>query len=194
MLIDPNKVNLSEADIESWLYENPSKLVLVPSYSYVKRWVARQMVVPSGRIDLLGITNNGLPVVVELKNVPIDSAALAQVCRYAYDIENIGDFRRECIKVVIGKGGIGKSVMHEAEAMGVWAFSFDVHLSASLSSWKFNDEYLKKCKGIAEQIRASGILDVFSEVEQEKAKPESSEEIPDAFKDFLDRRENPSEE
>lgn len=156
MVIDPSKVNLCERDIEDYLFSEPSA-IYVGVHGDVVKWIKRQMKVPSGIIDLLGVTSSRAIVVVEVKNVPIDSSALAQVSRYALDIRNIKDyiFNRlgetdwvidpPIIKVVVGRSADAK-VMLEAESMGVHVMRFDVKLSidATLVAWKdtyLNDRY-----------------------------------------------------
>ena len=88
-------MNQRERDIESLLYSRPDLLPpLWFSGGGVSRWLARQYSVPSGRIDLLGIaefSDHKSLVVVELKSGMIDSRAVAQVCRYANDLQHILD-------------------------------------------------------------------------------------------------------
>jgi len=87
VIIDERKVNLAEADIEQWLWENPGavQIDIWGSQDCVDVWIGRQVAVPSGVIDLLGRTADGTIVVVEVKNTQIQSGALTQVRRYTFD-------------------------------------------------------------------------------------------------------------
>ncbi len=151
MVIDPSKVNLCEKDIEDYLYGNPGSVDL-HIHGPVERWVKRQFRVPSGIIDLLGVTGERTIVVVEVKNVPIDLSALAQVSRYALDVRNIKDYiffglgetdwviDPQIIKVVAGKS-VDAKVMLEAESMGIHIITFDISLSISASHVVWSDTY-----------------------------------------------------
>lgn len=126
-------MNQRERDIESLLYSHPDLLPpLWFSGGGVSRWLARQYSVPSGRIDLLGVAD--FPsykslVVVELKSGAIDSRAVAQVCRYANDLQHILDAVCSKVdglltesdskvhKVLIGER-IDRKVFLEAEGVG----------------------------------------------------------------------------
>ncbi len=89
MEIDIKRVNISEKDIEDWLWENPAEVAEVVKGVSRVRWVARQYRVPSGILDLLGIATfpfgddwfDETPLLVEVKHQPITSAAIAQICR-----------------------------------------------------------------------------------------------------------------
>lgn len=142
VIIDPRKVNLSEKDIEDWLWENPGA-VTVYEYAPVAEWTHRQFKLPSGVADLVGVTDYNHIVVVEVKNTPIGSDALAQVSRYAADIglisrtalENDGLDRLSgpsIMRIVIGKS-IDKATMLEAEALGVIVHVFDVSLTLTVT-------------------------------------------------------------
>lgn len=121
-----------EKDIEDYLSANPQhlKITVVP----ITRWIKRQYAVPSGIIDLLGITGDGIITAVEVKNVTIDAKALAQVCRYAYDLEGILSSTIYRLgkqtsppyvaKIVIGRD-IDVKTFREAEALGVRVTLFE---------------------------------------------------------------------
>lgn len=146
--IDPSKVNLVEKDIEDWLWENP-KSVHTNKGTVVERWVARQYAVPSGIIDLLGTDGDDDYVVVEVKNVTIDSGALTQVCRYATDIrEIISNIDEYCLcdiaveKVVIGQGPVSNKIIFEGDALDISLLTFEVKLSLDVSGrWGWTSEY-----------------------------------------------------
>lgn len=154
MIINSNKVNLSEEDIENWLWENQP--------SYITKWLGRQVKLPSGIADLIGIHKDGDIAVIELKNIEIDSAALTQVCRYAKDMENIMDrfccthYTEEYMyehgmlgqtiiqKYVIGKGIPSDKVIFEANALDVNVGFFSVDYSIKLSGVVFTDEKMNE--------------------------------------------------
>lgn len=148
MKIDPSKANLQEKDIEQYLWQNPSIITAHRNEETltVDRWIARQLQVPSGIIDLFGILTNGAPVVVEVKNVMIDGRAIAQVLRYSHDIREILVRRtgRESIKpitsFVIGTA-TEMTALHECYATGVIPFVFEVQLTLSISQWGFLEDY-----------------------------------------------------
>ena len=83
--------SLFESDLEDYIFNHPD---CIKTYSGNNvNWIARQLRVPSGIIDLLGymLADGGRPwpVVAELKSVPLTSGAIAQVCRYAGNIYDI---------------------------------------------------------------------------------------------------------
>ena len=89
---------MKEKDIEDWLYKNPESL----RFAGIRRWIARQLSLPSGRLDLLGFSRmDGVDSlsVVEIKNNVPDERALLQVSRYAYDIQRVLEFLYPEIKV-----------------------------------------------------------------------------------------------
>lgn len=145
MIIDESKVNLKERDIEDFLWENP-QWVCFRDFA-VDKWLKRQYTVPSGIIDLLGVTIHGDLVVVEVKNVAIDAAALSQVSRYAYDIYVVANYifdqrKKDPLispivrRVVIGRS-IDSQVMYAAEALRIDIIEFAVKLEmfATRPAW-----------------------------------------------------------
>lgn len=153
MRLDINRVNLAEKDIEDWLFENPRDFPTeTENYDEtpIVRWIGRQYRLPSGIVDLIGIRENGKVVVVEIKNVIVNKAAILQVCRYASDIEEILGQResypirradRTCYvsRVVVGPG-IDTQTMQEANACDVNFVQFDAYLQVEFSSMDFDDE------------------------------------------------------
>lgn len=165
--IDPRKVNLAEKDIEDWIYMNDEEAIPLnwgPD-TYVKEWIARQYHVPSGIIDLLGITNDGDFVVVEVKNTEITSEALAQVCRYAYDIRMammhvLGSEDATVFKIVIGKGSPETKIMFEARALDVSLYTFEVALNLKVSGeWSFRRETDEKFHQDYQRIGSDPMFD-----------------------------------
>lgn len=129
-----NKLFETERKFEDWLWNNPDKIGLHScEYLRVEKWIARQLTVRSGVIDLLGLVGTGL-VVVEVKNGPFDARALCQVARYAYDIREIKAFMFDYLPfldddinmVVAGYGNISKKTILEAKALNVHLVMFEV--------------------------------------------------------------------
>ncbi len=152
MLINTNRVNIVEKDIEDWLWENPDEIAAIIYATVDFQWVARQYRLPSGILDLLGIAtvNYGprvqrIPVLVEVKNQTITSSALAQVCRYAHDLQAIiyqdyYDIEAEMpddppyiTKVVIGPEPVDSQTLHEANALQVYIHTFSINLNLELN-------------------------------------------------------------
>lgn len=80
----------SEKKLEDHLFAHPEALQYPFGHRHVDRWLERQYRVPSGIIDLIGIAPGSNQLwVVEIKNRPIKTDALTQVCRYAFDIAQI---------------------------------------------------------------------------------------------------------
>ncbi len=142
--ISPLKVNISERDMEDYLYNNP-RIVNLPGLGSVKEWIGRQITVASGVIDLVGIFEDGRVIVVELKNRDIVSQDLCQVTRYASDIDQIlsnCDSLYRAITVIIFKGEeIPNSVLMESTALCISLMSFKVMLTGFVSGpWHFTKE------------------------------------------------------
>lgn len=180
MKINPSKVNLSEKDIEDYLWENPNEV----KFNYrgdsfhIDHWLARQFRVPSGIIDLFGVLNTGDPAVVEVKNVPIDAKALAQVRRYARDIEFVMSERYhngfpDITCIVVGES-IDNQALHEAQALNVATITFSVNLSLELGTVRWTEEYLQKIWSTLNEISKND--DLFS-VFDEQFSPRYEEEI-----------------
>lgn len=126
-----------EKDIEDYLWDNPGALDCTLAPFGVSQWVERQMRLPSGIADLVGICNYRgsnefpSPIVVELKLNQINSDALTKVSRYAADIEEILDSMvdwptREYARVskmVIGSQ-ISNTVFAEAQALGISVLTY----------------------------------------------------------------------
>ena len=142
MVIDERKVNLAEADIEQWLWENP-EAVYLNQFWRVTEWLYRQLEMPSGIAGLVGVTPDGNLMLVEVKNVRIGPEALTQVQRYAYDLDEIvmaasnqvqryeiGEVPR-IFKVVIGRS-IDEKTLTEANAMDVNVLVFEVAFDLSI--------------------------------------------------------------
>jgi hypothetical protein len=145
--IDISRLNLLERDVEDWLFENPRSLR--NSGIDLQYWIARQFEVPSGIIDLLGVAYNHYhesptlrPVVVEVKLGDLTGAAIAQVCRYANDIQGIIDELAvsygplegaEPYKLLVGGGPVRESALYEAEAAGVVMVCYTAELQLEIT-------------------------------------------------------------
>lgn len=149
-----DRVSLSEKDIEDYLFDNPESVsfYFIKEYPFrVARWIGRQVSVPSGIIDLFGITEQGAPVVVEVKLGAIDGKAIAQCARYAEDLKVVlgkvqksvkGEFEPYVYRVVIG-ASIDKTAIFECYATGTCWIEFAPTLSLSFRKSDFSDEYYK---------------------------------------------------
>lgn len=143
MKIDISRMNLLEKDIEDWLYENPRAIgESYPNETYIAQWIGRQYHLPSGIADLVGVRHNGKLVVIEVKNVPINKAAVLQVCRYAADLSDIvgnrdGYYRKDSNdpfdvqKILVGPSIDGQT-FQEASACGVRVMQFSAELKLTV--------------------------------------------------------------
>lgn len=141
MKIDISRLNLLEKDIEDWLYANPGSIRT--NWGSVTEWVGRQYRLPSGIADLVGVLDGGIVVIVEVKNVPINKAALTQVCRYAADLLEILQWRNYypnpemqgmsyVEKIVVGPS-IDDQTFTEAAALNVSIHEFSASLDIDIS-------------------------------------------------------------
>lgn len=141
MAFNISRMNLSERDIEDWLFENP-EMCRYGDYWCIDRWFGRQYRLPSGIADLVGVTSQGCVAVVEVKNVPADGKAIAQVCRYAYDLKNVMGYRwdYECRdangpviqKIVVAPSISDVNTYFEADALQVTLLEFKVSLHVDI--------------------------------------------------------------
>lgn len=188
MKLDVSKMNLTERDIEDWLYENPNQIMT--TWGVIEKWIGRQYQLPSGIADLVGIIEGGIVAVVEVKNVPINKAALTQVCRYAADIQEIlnwkPDYPNEAMrglnhveKMVVGPS-IDDQTFMEAEALDVDIHEFAPRLEIDLDRIAWTDEtrqsYYARCRELAHQPEWDGFgkhIDILQK-EYEEAIHDSS--------------------
>jgi RecB family endonuclease NucS len=176
MIIDESKVNLLEKDIEEYIFCNPN--VILTAWGHIDKWIKRQFQVPSGIVDLLGVTQGGALAVVEIKNVAIDANALTQVCRYAYDLERVVSWLKtyhenhendfpEIIKIVVGRS-IETRTMREAEALNVNVYCFEVKLELSADRTYWTSEFERNRESQYEELsNDKSILSVIEEYDQE---------------------------
>lgn len=128
MKIDISKVNLLEKDIEDWLYAHPGVVSRRYENDAIDKWIGRQYNLPSGVADLIGVRGSGRLVVIEVKNVAINKAAILQVCRYADDLKYIVSHRANYpyvaaggepqIEMVVVGPSIDSQTFTEAQAVG----------------------------------------------------------------------------
>lgn len=146
------KEKLSERDIEDYLWNNPNLVSYIATDGHrmtVDRWIARQLVVPSGIIDLFGVLNTGWAVVVELKIVPLDGRVFSQVSRYANDINFAMRFRYQLdsenlpIRIVIGTSCSQQAVC-EAAAEGIIPIVLSLSPRISFDRAILTEEYVNK--------------------------------------------------
>jgi hypothetical protein len=185
--IDPRKVSLAESDIEEWLWKNPQALG-------IDAWIGRQVAVPSGIIDLLGYREfqpTNLPVVVEVKNVELNAAAILQVCRYARDVQTIAAYASPekedsyVYKMVVFKGDVSSQLQYEANAVDVGLYSFDVSLSLIVrGSWHFSQEHRTKDVDTIIGLSKSAMFQVFNT----QQKPAATDPTLNVFEEFLDKK------
>lgn len=150
MKLDISRVNLVEKDIEDYLWENPEALSFYSRDGEetigVEQWISRQLEVPSGIIDLFGVFSNGNPVIVEVKNVPIDGKAVAQILRYEHDVWRIlcqrqGFFDPDCIVTILVGPSIDTKAMHECMAAKIIPMVFEPHLNLGIFRQNFSEHY-----------------------------------------------------
>jgi hypothetical protein len=165
MNIDISRLNLSEKDIEDWLYEHPEVIKCAFGTPPITSWFGRQYSLPSGIADLIGVRADGKMVVIEVKNVAINKAAVLQVCRYASDLEEIAGYRmgypdtqnweKAVVERVLVGPGIDTQTFYEAIALniGVWVFAARLSLDISKLYWDKGQEDTHRHKhgSIAEQ-------------------------------------------
>jgi hypothetical protein len=143
-----------ERKLEDYLFDNPTK---VPN---VTCWLARQFRIPSGRIDLLGISKSChyskpeklTPYVVELKCNKFTHEALTQVSRYARDIDiitsNLDVYRGQDYKeywesthkIVIAPGIPSEAIIYEADSLEILLYSVDDNYQINSGYWIFTSD------------------------------------------------------
>jgi hypothetical protein len=181
MMIDSGKVRFQEKDIEDYLYAHPESIEVLGSK--VKRWIKRQLKVPSGIIDLLGITYKGYLIVVELKNVQVDAKAITQVCRYAHDIQQIAEVydgsnteiddngdgfipTTHVIKMIVGPS-ISDCAFTECDACQVLYRQFSVNFSVDFAELQWTRNYFDERNKVFDSLMEDqGLGEAFSEIYQ----------------------------
>lgn len=152
MIVSPDKVKLSERDIEDFLYENPSSISV--RGAPVQSWIKRQYKIPNGIADLIGLSENGDFVVVEVKNVEVESTAIAQVYRYAHDVWNIISemnwdevgFMPANIRMAIVGPSITDQAFRECEACNIEFHRIEVNFNAVVSKTSWTQKFIQDRK------------------------------------------------
>lgn len=144
---------LSEREIEGLIFAH-CKPWRFSNSELVVDWTHRQLRLPSGVLDLMGITEWKNVVVAELKKGKADGRAIAQVGRYAFDIEKVFpsyEFNDgpKVLKCVIAEKFDDKTIA-ECHSMGVTPVLFR-HDDLSLGVASDRLEYLMKtCRSVSD--------------------------------------------
>src|SRR3990172_1466420 len=91
---DGNSLAPSEKHLEDYIWAHPECLGLVTKNSDdlgfpIFELVARQVKLPTGRVDLIGMAYMSSLAIIELKKGVIDTRALAQLLRYMRDVKKV---------------------------------------------------------------------------------------------------------
>lgn len=119
---------LSEKQIEDRVFAS-GEIFQIAHRENLVRWTNRQVTLPSGRLDLIGVTDQGNIVIAEVKKGNADGRAVAQVGRYALDmmeaihLRQSNYFTPKIIKCVIAEGFRGKT-LEECYAANVEAIAY----------------------------------------------------------------------
>lgn len=203
MKIDQSRVNITEKDIEDWLYENPYSLQL-GRWTTIG-WLARQLRLPSGIADLVGVIEMNIDVngdrprsisVVEVKNVPITSDALGQVVRYAEDVREVMDrvkiddslkLHPDPARIVVGPQ-IDDQTFAESRAQAISVITFETQLRLNLGGelgWKKSKK--ERLRETYDEMAADEPFnDLDSLVEHFKRRRLRSQ-IPEQYRDIIKR-------
>lgn len=162
MKIDISRVNLLEKDIEDWLYANPQSLDQSYEENPIVNWIGRQYQLPSGIADLIGVRQDRKVVVVEVKNVPINKAAVLQVCRYTDDVKHILTSRMDyphihnwnepAVEMVLVGPSIDDQTFMEACAVNVQTFVFSAQLTLDIGPMQWTSDYRNKVSDQVDEI------------------------------------------
>lgn len=208
MEIDISKVKLYERDIEDWLYANPHKIVIGPhSDNPIVRWIGRQYALPSGIADLIGVRASGLISVIEVKNVPMNKAAVLQVLRYARDVEDIvrdQHYYREsnnlpypCVERVLIGPAIDIETWFEARACHVNVLEFSPTVTLQFGHRALTPEsavlWGEQISGIAQRAEWTSLGEQFyaEPAPWEKAKPAVNSDEYDQLLDAIVNDDGP---
>ncbi len=179
MRVNPRHINLSEKDLEEYIYANPQLVTMPFSESPVDEWIGRQFHVPSGIIDLLGVTGNKCLVVVELKNTQFASNHITQVCRYAKDIEEIAHYSNIAnetpYKLLIGTYEPSSEIITEAKAVDTYIKTIDVEYSMKIGGiWRFSQEHEEeRFEKLIEISKMNEFVSLASQNDAEESEVES---------------------
>lgn len=178
MSVDPKKINLSEKDLEDYLYQHPEKVTLPYTDWTVQSWFGRQLRVPSGIIDLIGITEQDTIVLVELKNTDFEAAHLTQIQRYSKDIEEAysvaGGYHDLFItKMLIGIKPPKHNFLVEADSMGIFVKTMKIEFDVNMDgSWHFSDEYYQEYQNKLLELSKNEVISRLAKESEKLAKKE----------------------
>lgn len=189
MNIDISRLNLLEKDIEDWLYENPGAIRAKYDGGPITKWIGRQYQLPSGVADLIGIRESNMLIVVEVKNVPINKAAILQVCRYQDDLKHIIDNRMNYphrqdwhepqIEMILVGPSIDGQTFTEARAVGVQVFEFSVSLDIDVNPLNWTKAHHEAVEDQRSAISTRPEWDIFGltisqDIEQHRLEQETA--------------------
>lgn len=198
MIIYPEDT-VTESLIEKYLVDDPMGLILKPENIFVTHWIKRQYQLPNGRLDLLGQLSNGDIAVVEIKNVTVGGDAIAQVCRYAYDIRVGLDELREInvsagntviyipnVRSIVVGPAFTDMTVYAAEALNVSLIQFDLNFMLGFSYPAITVHGLTERK----QKRLDAAYDILVSIQEVQ---ESELNNGEAFNLFLEMNEEQKE-
>jgi hypothetical protein len=152
---------MQEKQIEDFLYEHPELFIII------RGWYGRQVRVHSGVIDLLGYNKFGVPMVVELKHGGINTSAITQVCRYAYDvgcqITTALNSEQEYSEPFIMKTLVcteipGRKILREAGSLSIAVLVFNEDTHTLRNSMDFVYRKYNECYGIVNPEIANDVV------------------------------------
>lgn len=180
MRIDPNGI-ITERLLEDYLFENSMAISIRDKRNWINSWLKRQYQLPSGRLDLLGEMRNGDLAVVELKNVQVNGDAVAQVCRYCYDIRVAYQDLKDAVKEIEGKDivipnvnavlvgpSFSDATFYAAEALDVYLLQFVINPHFDVFPVKFTEHQNQKNK-YARRNLALDIIDTSNKIQMEES-------------------------
>ena len=161
---------ITERALEDYLIDRSMAISVGEKDNWIARWLKRQYQLPSGRLDLLGELCDGALVVVELKNSPVTGDAVAQVCRYCYDIRIAYQDLKEAAKEIEGKDVVmpevnavivgpsfSDSTFYAAEALNVYLLQFVIKPNFNIFPVNLTEQQKRKSK----RDRRSMALDII---------------------------------
>lgn len=127
------QLDIKEKDVEEYLYNHPD--LASPDHMPIKRWLGRQLHLPTGIIDLIGIaefSGKTFPIIIEVKNVDIKAEAITQVSRYRKEIvdalNRLYDFSDNvyCAAAIVSTGKIDGKEYFSAKALDIHIIQLDL--------------------------------------------------------------------
>ena len=125
-------MNFLEKELEDWFFEHPEAFIRDV------QWTHRQLVLPSGIADVVGVDKQGIVHLVELKAVSLSSKDICQVLRYKADIKT--GCRFCAVKAyLVGPGDVSDQLLHEANAANVELVNVKPAFKLN-GPWSFNEK------------------------------------------------------